>query len=70
MTQGNDGLRVVLDRRGGRYFWTLHESGELHEGKRGYDTPIEAVNEADQDRRQIDLWRHVKNKRSATSPSL
>ena len=70
MTQGNDGLRCTIDRRSGRYFWSITDLGELHEDKRGYDTSIEAVNEADQYRRQIELGRYFKNRRSATSRSL
>jgi len=59
----------AIDRRSGRYFWSLTALGELHEGKRGFDTPIEVVNDADQYRRMIELGRYVKNKRAAASQS-
>src|SRR5262249_43435017 len=67
MTQGNDGLRYTIDRRSGRYFWSLTDLGELHQGKRGFDTPLEAVSDADQYRRKIELGPDVKAKRAAAS---
>ena len=34
----NDGFRVVIDRRGQLYFWTLNLAGEQYEGPRGAPT--------------------------------
>ena len=66
----NDGFRVVLDRRDGRYWWSFTNTGEEHKGNRGYSTIAEAATEADIYRRQVELARHVKAKRIATSQSL
>jgi hypothetical protein len=40
MTQGNDGLRYIIDRRGGRYFGPSPTSSELHQGDRGYTDKV------------------------------
>ena len=64
----NDGLRYIIDRRGNRYYWSFNDLGEEYKSQRGYETPLEAVSEADQYRRMI-AGRYFKAKRSATSPS-
>jgi hypothetical protein len=52
----NDGVRIVIDRRGGHYFWTLTEHGEEHKGQRGYATIAEAADDAVVFRSQR-IWR-------------
>lgn len=37
---GNDGLRYIIDRRGGPYYWEFNDLGEQHASQRGYDTPF------------------------------
>ena len=53
MTTGNDGLRVVLDLRGGKFWWTLNERGEQHESGRGYSTLHECVEHCELYRRML-----------------
>ena len=49
----NEGLRIVLDLRGGKFWWTLTERGEQHESRRGYSTLHEAVEHAELYRRML-----------------
>ena len=44
MTNGNDGLRFVFDLRGGKFFWTFTDLGELFESHRGFNSlPLASV---------------------------
>ena len=61
----NDGFRVTIDRRGGRFYWTLNDRGEQHEGKRGYDSIIEAATEANTYRSHVNLFKEKRGARTA-----
>ena len=41
----NTGLRVVIDRRDDRYWWTITDLGEQFEANRGYETIVRAAEE-------------------------
>ena len=71
MSNGNDGLRFTLDRRGGKYHWSFTDLGELHESGRGFDSLVLAAQSAETYHRQVKLSRDFKKQRlSANSPSL
>ena len=65
----NDGFRVVIDRRGQLYFWTLNLAGEQYEGPRGAPTMGLAAEDADVFRKQLDLSRHFKQERQKREAS-
>lgn len=51
----NNGFRVVIDRRGSQYFWSLTVNGEQYEGPRGSPTMGLAAEDADVFRKQLTL---------------
>lgn len=67
---GNDGLRFVIDRRDGRYWWQFTELGQEYRSNRRYDTILDAASEADLYHRPIKLGRYFKANRLAASRSL
>lgn len=65
----NDGFRVVIDRRGQLYFWTLNLAGEQYEGPRDAPTMGLAAEDVDVFRKQLDLSRHFKQERQKREAS-
>ena len=50
----NIAFRLVIDRRGDQYFWTITEAGDVH---RGLGTMMEAAEEARVFHNEIELSR-------------
>jgi hypothetical protein len=61
----NDGFRIVIDRRGDQYFWTITEAGEVHRGLRGFATMLDSANAAQVFRTELELSRHHARRKSA-----
>ena len=56
----NDGCRITIDRRDGKYYLTLTLNGDQHTDNRGYMSPGECATAGDDYRRQIELGRFFK----------
>jgi len=59
--------RIVLERHGRLWHWTLTTKGEQHTGQRGEATAELATQQAEIHRNQIDLTRHFRAQRSAAA---
>ena len=59
----NDGLRLVIERRGRHYYFSFTDLGQLHESKRGYNSITIAGQEAEQYIRMMKLGRYWKSRR-------
>src|SRR5215467_1625909 len=61
----NDGLRITIDMRGGKFYWTITDLGFQYDSNRGYDSIVDAAHEAAQYHRQVKLGRHFRKQREA-----
>jgi len=49
----NSGFRLVIELRGGSYFWEVTCGGEQYKSQRGYPTVLESADAAELQRRAI-----------------
>ena len=54
--------RIVLERHGGLWHWTLTSRGEQHTGKRGEPSAELAAQDAEVLRNHLDLARHFRKR--------
>jgi hypothetical protein len=52
---GNSGLRITIDLRGKLFWFTLTLGGQQHESSRGYQSAVEALEQAELYRRLLRL---------------
>jgi len=62
---GNEGLRITIDMRGGRFYWIITDLGFQYDGSRGFDSIVDAAHDAAQYHRQVKLGRYFRKKREA-----
>ena len=60
-------VRVVLERRGGKWFWKMTCAGEEHVGQRSEPTIDLAAIAADTFRRQLELAEHFRKMKAERS---
>ena len=66
----NDGLRVVIERRGNDLYWNMTERGVEHQGKSRGLSFVDAGREINQYLKFQSLGRHFKKQREARQAQI
>ena len=65
MSNGNDGVRIVIDRKGGHWYWGLTAHGQGLTCGRPETSPSKAAETAENSLLLVEAHRHYKNQRTA-----